>query len=383
MGPLAGCKVVEFVGLGPAPFCGMLLADMGADVLVIDRKTEPAKAGVAQFAPGPASVARRGKRSVALDLHRPEAVQTALRLIARADVLIEGFRPGVMERLGLGPDECLAASPRLLYGRMTGWGQDGPLAASAGHDVNYVALSGALHCGARGAGVPWAPPSLLGDMAGGMMLAFGIACALNEVRSSGKGQVIDAAMIDAAALLMHGVYGAFAAGNWSSTPGENLLDSGAPFYEVYRCADGKWISLGALEPAFYTLLLEKLGLASDPLFADQFDKSLWPQRKRRIAEVVAAKTREEWSRLLEGTDACFAPVLDMAEAPQHAHHRARRAFLRLNGVVQPAPAPRFSRTGALVRSPPALPDEGADEALRDWGFSTADVAKLREAAVIG
>ena len=383
MGPLAGLKVIEFVGLGPAPFCGMLLADMGAEVLLIDRKRAPERPGVEQFSPGPASVARRGKRSVMLDLRAPEAVQTALRLIAGADLLIEGFRPGVMERLGLGPDVCLGANPKLLYGRMTGWGQTGPLAHSAGHDVNYTALSAILHCGARADGVPWAPPSLLGDMAGGMMLAFGLACALNEVRSSGKGQVIDAAMIDAASLFLHGVYGAFAAGYWDLKPGTNLLDSGAPFYDVYRCADNKWISLGPLEPAFYSLMLEKLGLAGDPLFEDQFDKRRWPERKERIAEIIRTKTREEWCRLLEGTDVCFAPVLDLAEAPQHPHQQAREGFIRLNGVTQPAPAPRFSRTSAAVRSPPSMPGEGADEALRDWGFTDSEVAGLRATGALG
>lgn len=381
VGPLGGVKVIELAGLGPAPFCGMLLADMGADVVVIDRP--PRKEGApSPFELGRADIARRGKRSIALDLRHPEGAQVALRLIARCDVLIEGFRPGVMERLGLGPDECLARNGRLIYGRMTGWGQRGPLSGASGHDVNYAALTGALHCGARSDGVPWAPPSLTADMPGGLMLAFGIACALAEARLSGRGQVIDAAMIDAAGLLMHGLHSLRAGMRWEGQPGTHVLDSGAPFYDVYECADGRWISFGAIEPPYYALMLEKLGLADDPLFHPQHDASCWPERKRRIAEAVRTKTRDEWSRLLEGTDACFAPVLDMAEAAMHPHNLAREAFAELDGVTQPAPAPRFSRTPATLRQGPPAGGQHSHLVLREGGFSDDEISRLQSAGTV-
>lgn len=385
MGPLQGIRIVEFAGIGPAPFGGMLLADMGADVVVIDRVRAPEETpAVPHFAAGRAAIAMRGKRSIALDLRKPGGREAALRLVARADAALEGYRPGVMERLGLGPDACLARNPRLVYARMTGWGQAGPFARAAGHDVNYAALTGAIHCGARKDGTPWAPPTLVADFGGGgMFLAFGVACGILEARRSGRGQVVDAAMIDGAALLMHGLYAFKAAGRWSNAPGTNLLDSGAPFYDAYRCADGRWITLGAIEPQFYALMLEKLGLADDPLFADQFDERQWPARKRRVAEVIAGKTREAWCALLEGSDVCFAPVLDLDEAPRHPHNRAREGFIEIDGVTQPAPGPRFSRTPGGVRRAPPRPGEDTAAALADWGFSADEIGALRDAGVVG
>jgi alpha-methylacyl-CoA racemase len=384
VGPLTGVRIVEFAGIGPAPFGGMLLADMGADVVVIDRKRPPGEApAVPHFAWGRAAIAMRGKRSAAIDLRTSEGRDAALRLVTAADALLEGYRPGVMERLGLGPDACLARNPRLVYARMTGWGQTGPLAPAAGHDVNYAALTGALHCGARKDGTPWAPPTLVADFGGGgMFLAFGVACGILEASRSGKGQVIDAAMIDGAALLMHGLYTFKAAGRWSNAPGTNLLDSGAPFYETYPCADGRWITLGAIEPPFYALMLEKLGLAGDPLFADQFDETKWPERKRRVAAVIRGKTRDEWCALLEGTDVCFAPVLDLDEAPRHAHNAAREGFVEIDGVVQPAPGPRFSRTPGAIRGAPPLPGADTAATLADWGFSETEIGALRAAGAI-
>jgi alpha-methylacyl-CoA racemase len=384
VGPLTGVRIVEFAGIGPAPFGGMLLADMGADVVVIDRKRPPGEApAVPHFAWGRAAIAMRGKRSAAIDLRTSEGRDAALRLVTAADALLEGYRPGVMERLGLGPDACLARNPRLVYARMTGWGQTGPFAPAAGHDVNYAALTGALHCGARKDGTPWAPPTLVADFGGGgMFLAFGVACGILEASRSGKGQVIDAAMIDGAALLMHGLYTFKAAGRWSNAPGTNLLDSGAPFYETYPCADGRWITLGAIEPPFYALMLEKLGLAGDPLFADQFDETKWPERKRRVAAVIRGKTRDEWCALLEGTDVCFAPVLDLDEAPRHAHNAAREGFVEIDGVVQPAPGPRFSRTPGAIRGAPPLPGADTAATLADWGFSETEIGALRAAGAI-
>jgi alpha-methylacyl-CoA racemase len=383
MGPLSGLRVIELAGIGPAPFCGMLLADMGADVTLIDRQSmqgEPP--AIAAFAPGPDSVARRGKRSVALNLRTPPGVQVLLKMISVADVLIEGYRPGVMERLGLGPEVCLERNPRLVYGRMTGWGQHGPLSKAAGHDLNFVALSGALEAGARPGAPPWTPPSVIGDMGGGMLLAFGVACAVLESRGSGKGQVIDAAMIDAAALMAQGLYSLHAAGHWGSPPGTRLLDSGAPFYDTYQCSDGEWVTLAALEPPFYRQMLQKLGLADDPLFAEQFDTARWPECKRRVADVIRSKTREEWRQELEGTDVCFAPVLGIDEAPRHPHNQARGVFEEKEGLVQPAPAPRFSRTPGAIRSAPAAPGSGCDQALSEYGFSEREVQQLRGAGVI-
>lgn len=374
MGPLHGIKIIEFAGIGPGPFCTMMLADMGAEVVRIDRK------GEARF--GKYDIMARGRRSVALDLKRPEGIDAALKLIDKADVVIEGFRPGVMERLGLGPLVCCERNPKLVYGRMTGWGQEGPLSQAAGHDINYIALSGALHAIGR-PGMPPVPPlNLVGDFGGGaMMLAFGLVCALLEVRSSGMGQVVDAAMTDGSALLMAMMYGAKAAGRWSTQRGVNRLDGGAPFYDTYECADGTYVSIGSYEPQFYALLLEKAGIV-DPAFQAQMDVNGWPELKRKIAAVFKAKTREEWCTVMEGTDVCFAPVLDMDEAPQHPHNLARNTFINIDGVMHPAPAPRLSRTPAEVQAPPPVPGQHTEAALSDWGFSQDAIARLKASGAI-
>ena len=342
-GPLNGVKVLEFAGLGAGPFCCMLLADMGADVVRIDRKG----AG----APAKHDVMARGRRIVGLDLKDETDRAVALALMARADALVEGFRPGVMERLGLGPDEALKLNPRLVYGRLTGWGQTGPLAQAAGHDINYIALSGALHAMGR-ADTPPAPPlNLVGDFGGGALyLAMGICAALVEAQRSGRGQVIDCAMTDGAASLMTLFFGLRAVGFWNDQRGANLLDGGAPFYDVYECADGGYISLGAIEPHFYALLLEKAGLAGDPAFAAQMDRAAWPTLSAKVAEVIKTKPRSEWQALMEGTDTCFAPVLSMSEALDHPHNKARETFVELSGVTQPNAAPRFSRTPSAART---------------------------------
>ncbi len=364
MGPIEGVKVVEFGGIGPGPFCGMMLADMGADVIRIDRKNRPATGMPPQY-----DLLHRGRRSVAFDLRKPETVEAALKLVERADALIEGFRPGVMERLGLGPEVCLERNPRLVYGRMTGWGQDGPLAQAAGHGINYIALTGALHAIGRPGEKPVPPLNLVGDFGGGgMLLAFGIVCALYEVQKSGKGQVVDAAMVDGVSVLMTAFYGGRAAGLWRDERGTNPLDGAAHFYDTYETADGKWIAVGALEPQFYALLLDHAGI-TDPAFDAQWDRANWPELKEKMAGVFKTKTRDEWCSILEGTDACFAPVLSMEEAPKHPHNVARNTFVRIDGVLQPAPAPRFSRTLPEVKGPPPEPGEHTDSALADWGIS--------------
>jgi alpha-methylacyl-CoA racemase len=374
MGPLEGVKVVELAGIGPAPFCSMLLADMGADVLRVDR-VEPTDLGVpveARF-----NFLIRGRRSVALDLKNPAGVAAVKRLVERADVLVEGFRPGVTERLGLGPDDCLALNPRLVYGRVTGWGQSGPLAQAAGHDINYIALSGALaSIGPRG-GPPVPPLNLLGDFGGGALyLAFGVVCALWEARQSGRGQVVDAAMVDGAASLMTAAYGLAASGRWVSDRGSNILDGGAPWYGVYRTADDQYVAIGAIEERFYLELLRKLGL--DPAdLPPRGDRASWPLLRARLGETFAQRTRAEWSAVLEGSEVCFAPVLALDEAPEHPHNQARGTFVSVDGVRQPGPAPRFSRTRAEVRSGPAVPGAHMVDALRDWGFSDAEVTALQ------
>ena len=366
MGPLRGVRIVEFAGLGPGPFAAMLFSDLGADVIRIDRK--------GGRAPHKTEIAYRGRRATALDMKKPDAVEAALKLIEKADGLIEGFRPGVMERLGVGPDACLARNPRLVYGRMTGWGQSGPLADAAGHDINYIAISGALHAiGAKGS--PSVPLNLVGDFGGGALyLAFGMVCAMLEARSSGKGQVVDAAMSDGAASLMSLFYGLKAMGFWHDERGENLLDGGAHFYGTYETADGKWIALGPIEPQFYKALLEKAGIA-DSAFAAQMDRSAWPALKEKLAAVIKTKTRDEWDKVFDGSDACYAPVLSMSEAPMHPHNVARGTFVEVDGVVQPAPAPRFSRTVAELNGPPAAADN--DAALSAWGLSEDEIAALK------
>ncbi len=378
MGPLAGIKVLEFEAIGPAPFCGMMLADMGADVLLVDRPTDP---GLGLARERWFDVMLRGRRSITLDLKAPDALAAAHALAARADVVLEGFRPGVMERLGLGPDVLLAANPRLVFGRMTGWGQDGPLGARAGHDINYIALSGALHAIGRADGPPVPPLNLVGDFGGGgMLLAFGIACALREAQHSGRGQVVDAAMVEGASLLSTMFWGMQAAGSWSDTRGANVLDSGAPWYDVYATRDGGYVAVGAIEPKFYAELLEKLGLAQEELPA-QHDRTRWPILRRRFSEVFATKTRAEWERAFAGADACVSPVLTFREAREHPHSVARGAHVTVGAVLQPAPAPRFSRTPPRVRDAPPERGERGGEALADWGFDAAAIERLRKLGV--
>lgn len=373
-GPLSGVKVLEIAGIGPGPFCGMLLADMGADVLRVDRL----QANDLGLPVAPKfDIMSRGRRSIALDLKRPESIQMVLSLAAKADALIEGFRPGVTERLGLGPEACLARNPRLVYGRITGWGQDGPLAQAAGHDINYIALTGALHAIGRKGGAPVPPLNLVGDFGGGgMVLAFGIACALFEARASGKGQVIDAAMSEGAATLMAMFYGRMAAGQWQDERGVNVLDTGAPWYDAYETADGKHVAIGAIEGRFYAELLQRLGLDPKGLPA-QHERKRWPELRAAFSAAFKTKTRDEWCREMEGTDVCFAPVMSIAEAPQHAHNKARGAFVEIDGVAQPAPAPRFSRTpGAIARGAPER-GEGGAQALVDWGFDPSEIEGFR------
>ncbi len=380
-GPLAGLKVVEFAGIGPGPFAAMLFADMGAEVIRIERRGV-SRRPLSLLNAGPFDVLNRGRRAVAVDLKRPAGVQVALRLVAQADGLIEGFRPGVMERLGLGPDTCIACNPRLVYGRMTGWGQSGPLAQAAGHDINYIALSGALH--AIGTPEQPLPPlNLVGDFGGGaLLLAWGMLAALWEARSSGQGQVVDAAMTDGAALLMAMMYGVKAGGLWSNERGANLLDGGAPFYGTYACADGKYLAVGPIEPQFYRLFLEKAGI-TDPELVNQYDLTAWPYQREKLAAILRTRTRDEWCALLEGSDACVTPVLDLEEAPQHPHNRARRTFVVVDDVLQPAPAPRLSRTPGEIRNPPPQAGQDTHAVLCEWGFAQAEIDALLAAGAIG
>ncbi len=377
MGPLEGTRILEIGGIGPVPFCAQMLSDMGADILRVERPGQSRGMVEPKY-----DVWHRGRRSISLNLKKPEAVQALLRLVERADILLEGFRPGVMEKLGLGPDVCLARNPRLVYGRMTGWGQDGPLAQAAGHDINYIALSGALHAIGRPGQCPPPPLNIIGDLGGGgMLLAFGVVCALLESRKSGNGQVVDTAMVDGAAILAGFFYGAWAAGFWTSNHGENLLDGGAHFYDTYETADGKWISVGSIEPQFYSLLLKHTGI-EDPDFQYQLDRSRWPEFKQGIAEIFKQKTRDEWCKIMDGTDVCFAPVLSFEEAINHPHNVARQTFIQVDGVAQPAPAPRFSRTKPEVRGPAPEPGQHTESALLDWGFSQQDLSALRSAGAI-
>ncbi|MDP3437966.1 MAG: CaiB/BaiF CoA-transferase family protein [Azonexus sp.] len=372
-GPLAGIKVVEFAGIGPGPFCGMLLADMGAEVTLLERAGGTFASQL--FGGGRKAVANRGKRSLCIDLKHPAAKDVVFKLIAAADVLIEGFRPGVMERLGFGPEICLQQNPRLIYGRMTGWGQTGPLAARAGHDANYAAIAGVLDAGRRHGGAPWAPPTLVGDMGGGgLMLAWGIACALLETQRSGKGQVIDAAMWEGAAVLAHGLFNLDALGEWE---GHCAIDSSAPFYDVYECADAQWISVCPLEPQFYATFIERLGLGDDPDFAGpQYDTTRWPRMQQRLVELFKQQTRAHWAALFDHTDDCVWPVLTMREAPSHPHNLAREAFVDIAGVRQPAPTPRLSRTPGTIQNPPPLLGENSGEILSGLGLSETEVSHL-------
>lgn len=378
-GPLAGIKVVEFAGIGPGPFCGMLLADMGAEVTLLERAGGTFASQL--FGGGRKAVANRGKKSLCIDLKNPEAKALVMQLIKEADVLIEGFRPGVMERLGFGPAVCQDLNPRLIYGRMTGWGQSGPLAARAGHDANYAALAGVLDTGRRHGGAPWAPPTLVGDMGGGgLMLAWGIACALLEAQRSGQGQVIDAAMCEGAALLAHGLFNLDALGEWE---GRCAIDSSAPFYDVYQCADGQWISVCPLEPQFYQTFIERLGLAGDPDFAGrQYDTTQWPVMKQRLVTIFKNAPRAHWEALFNDTDDCVWPVLSMRDAPSHPHNLAREAFVDIAGVRQPAPAPRLSRTPGAIQSPPPVLGEHTRERLTALGLSGDEITRLVELGAV-
>jgi alpha-methylacyl-CoA racemase len=379
-GPLAGVRVIELGGVGPTPFCAMLLSDLGADVIRMDRPP-----GYDGGAPIDArfNLLNRGRRSAVVDLKNPAAVQAVLKLVGEADILLEGFRPGVAEKLGLGPDQCLAANPALVYGRMTGWGQSGPLALDPGHDVNYISLTGVLHSVGRAGEPPAIPLNLAGDFGGGALyLALGVVSALLESGTSGRGQVVDAAMVDGSASLMTLFYGLFAAGYWSDERGVNRLDSGAPWYNVYETADGGWISLGANESRFWRNLLHVLGIDESEM-PDQHDKSQWPTVRKRFTSVFRTKTRDEWCALAEGQEACLAPVLSLTEAPRNTHLRARGTFVDIDGVVQPAPAPRFSRTPGAIQRPPAEPGEHTDEVLTDWGFTEGELSALRDAGAIG
>ena len=380
MGPLAGIRVLELAGIGPAPFACMLLADLGADVVRVDR-TVP---GALSSRGGAADVLGRGRRSIAIDLKHPEGVETVLALVQRSEVLIEGFRPGVMEKLGLGPEPCLERNARLVYGRMTGWGQEGPLAQAAGHDINYIALSGALDAIGRRDSGPVPPLNLLGDFGGGSLyLLLGVLAALLEANRSGQGQVVDAAIVDGAASLMASTYAFHSTGMWQSERQSNMLDGGAPFYDSYECADGKWVTIGSIEPQFYRLLAEKLDadLGPDGLM-ERMDKKDWPQRKEDIAALIRTRTRQEWCEIMEGSDVCFAPVLSLEEAPEHPHNRARENFIERDGVVQPAPAPRFDRSTCLAGGPAPAPGADSQAILAELGYSPQRIEQLAATSVI-
>ena len=375
MGPLKGIRIVELGGIGPVPFCATLLADLGADVVRIDR---PEQAGTG----GRFDVLRRSRPTICVDLKTTEGVEAVLRLVEQADALLEGFRPGVTERLGLGPDICLARSPKLVYARMTGWGQSGPLPETAGHDINYIALTGALHSIRRAGQRPVPPLALVGDYGGGALyLAVGILSAILEARGSGAGQVVDSAMVEGAASLMGDYYGLYAAGSWTAEPGTNMEDSGAPFYDVYETSDGEYISVGSIEPQFYAELIEKMGLAGEEL-PEQHDRAQWPMLKQRFEEVFRSKTRQQWCEIMEGSDVCFAPVLSMEEAPRHPQNVARKTFVEIDGVVQSAPAPRFSRTDPELLQPPAAAGARSEATLSSWGFSGEEIDRLIEANAI-
>ena len=379
-GPLNGVRILEIAGIGPGPFAAMVLSDMGAEVLRVDR-SQAVRGGDPNQPP--VDILNRGRRSIGVDLKNPDGVQTVLRLVESSDALIEGFRPGVAERLGIGPEDCLARNPKLVYGRMTGWGQEGPMAHAAGHDINYIALAGALEAIGRAGQPPLPPLNLVGDFGGGgMFLAFGVVCALLEAQRSGEGQVVDAAMVDGAAILMSMFHGFTAMGMWTDERGTNLLDTGAHFYEVYETSDGKYVSVGSIEPQFYAELLRLTGLEGDAEFAGQHNRANWPKLKERLAEVFKGKTRDEWTSIMEGTDVCFAPVLSIKEAPQHPHIAARGTFTEVAGVTQPAPAPRFSRTPGSIERPPSHAGQHTDEALADWGFAADEIAKLRETGAV-
>jgi alpha-methylacyl-CoA racemase len=376
-GPLSGLRVVEFEAIGPAPFCGMMLADMGADVLLVERP--PAyQAGSSRKRAH--DIMLRGRRSITLDLKAAAGRAAAMQLVAKADALLEGFRPGVMERLGLGPEPLLARNPKLVYGRMTGWGQTGPLAPLAGHDINYIAQSGLLNAIGRKGEAPVPPLNFIGDFGGGgMLLAFGVCAALLGAQRTGQGQVVDAAMVDGASLLASMFWGKLAAGQWSEERGTNLLDGGSPWYDVYETSDGKFMSIGAIEAKFYAEFLEKIGLAGTAL-PDQNDRSHWPALRERFAAAFRSRTRDAWAKVFENSDACVAPVLAFSEARRDAHSVARKAFITIDGIEQPAPAPRMSHTPGSVSNAPPERGEGAREALADWGFSATEAEALLKTA---
>ena len=375
MGPLKGIKIIEMAGIGPGPFCGMVLADLGAEVIRVDRASAKGT-GSRQEA------SNRGKKSIAVDLKSKEGVEIVLKLVQEADAIFEGFRPGVMERLGLGPEECMELNESLVYGRMTGWGQDGPLANAAGHDINYISLSGALAAIGRPGSPPVPPLNLIGDFGGGgMLLALGLVSALLESKQSGKGQVVDAAMTDGSALLMTMIYTMQSSGFWKDSMGSNMLDGGAHFYDTYECSDGKFISLGSIEPQFYKLLCDLAGFDNN-LSSDQMSRDGWPEKKKAVKEIILTKTREEWCQIMEGTDVCFAPVLNMEEAPNHPHNKARQTFIELEGATQPAPAPRFSRTNPEVQSSPSLVGEHTDEILQSLNLGADEIEKLKRSGSV-
>ena len=377
MGPLSGLKVIELQGIGPGPFCGMMLADMGAEVVRIDRASSAGQAarGI--------DILARGRKSIAVDLKNPEGVATVLKLIDQADALIEGFRPGVTERLGIGPDVCLERNPRLVYGRMTGWGQTGTLAEAAGHDINYISLTGALHAIGEKGGKPVPPLNLVGDYGGGgMLLAFGIAAALVERGTSGKGQVVDAAMTDGSALLMNGVFGMMNTEHWVHERGSNMLDSGAHFYGTYETQDGKYISIGSIEPQFYALLLEKSGLDAINDLPRQMERAEWPAVQMQLTEIFKTKTRDEWDEIMLGTDICYAPILDFNDAVNHPHNRSRDTFVTVDGIHQAAPAPRFSRTPPETPASAVSPGAQTDDVLSQFGFDEGEIAALRDSGAV-
>ena len=375
MGPLKGLKIIEMAGIGPGPFCGMVLADLGAEIIRVDRASAIGT-GSKQDA------ANRGKRSIAIDLKSEEGVEVVLKLVETADAIFEGFRPGVMERLGLGPDVCSQRNERIVFGRMTGWGQEGPLANAAGHDINYISLTGALAAIGRPGSPPVPPLNLIGDFGGGgMLLALGLVAALLESKESKKGQVVDAAMTDGSALLMTMIYTMQSSGVWKTSMGSNLLDGGSHFYDTYECKDGKFISLGSIEPQFYALLCQIAEL-DESIFSNQMSRDSWPEQKEAIKKIILDKTRDEWCELMEGTDVCFAPVLDMSEAPKHPHNIERKTFIDLEGVTQPAPAPRFSRTEPEVVSSPSVVGEHTDEVLTSIGFSDEDINTLKTSGAV-
>ena len=375
MGPLKDLKIIEMAGIGPAPFCGMVLSDLGAEVIRIDRVTSAGSVSKQD-------ANNRGKKSIAVDLKTTKGIEVVLKLAAKSDALFEGFRPGVMEKLGLGPNVCLQRNKKIVYGRMTGWGQEGPLAHAAGHDINYIALSGVLSAIGRPGSPPVPPLNLIGDYGGGgMLLALGLVSALWESKNSGKGQVVDAAMVDGSSLLMTMIYNMRGIGMWKDSLGSNFLDGGAHFYDTYECKDSKFISIASIEPKFYQLLREITPL-EEPIFDDQLDRESWPKKKQALKAIFLKKTQQEWCSLMEGTDICFAPVLDMAEAPKHPHNKARNTFIELEGIVQPAPAPRFSRTNPEASPPPAFVGEHTDEVLRSIGMQDSDIQDLKSSGEI-